>query len=46
MQRHPLQAGDIVLMHDDYGVAADMLRTMLPAWRAAGFAFEPLPEAA
>lgn len=45
-QRHPLRAGDIVLMHDDYGVAADMLRTMLPVWRAAGFAFEPLPEAA
>lgn len=45
-RRHPLQAGDIVLMHDDDGVAADMLRTMLPVWRDAGFAFEPLPEAA
>lgn len=45
-RQHPLQPGDIMLMHDDYGVAADMLRTMLPVWREAGFAFEPLPEAA
>ena len=45
-RQHPLQPGDIVLMHDDYGVAADMLRTMLPVWREAGFVFESLPEAA
>lgn len=45
-QRHPPQAGEIVLMHDDHDAAAGMLRTMLPVWRGAGFTFEPLPEAA
>lgn len=45
-QRHPPEPGEILLMHDDHDAAAGMLRTMLPVWRGAGFAFEPLPEAA
>jgi peptidoglycan-N-acetylglucosamine deacetylase len=44
-QRHAARAGDILLMHDDYGLAADLLRTLLPAWTRQGFVFEPLPAA-
>lgn len=42
-RRHPPRAGDILLMHDDAEASLRLLEAMLPAWRAAGFAFEPLP---
>lgn len=41
-QRHPLQAGEIVLMHDDSTLSLQLLQTMLPEWTANGFVFEPL----
>ena len=44
-QRAPPRPGDILLMHDDGGLSLELLRTMLPAWAAAGFAFEPLAPA-
>jgi peptidoglycan-N-acetylglucosamine deacetylase len=40
--RHPPQAGEVLLMHDDYDLSLQILRTMLPIWAADGFAFEPL----
>ena len=42
-RRHPPRSGDILLMHDDAEASLRLLETMLPEWRAAGFAFEPLP---
>ena len=44
-RRHPPRAGDIVLMHDDGGLSLRLLETMLPLWKAEGFAFEPLASA-
>lgn len=43
MRREPPVAGDIVLMHDDGGAALDILRTLLPEWRAHGLTFKALP---
>lgn len=43
LENPPPRAGDIVLMHDDDGRAADMLEVLLPLWRARGFRFEALP---
>ncbi len=41
-RRHPPRPGDILLMHDDAEASRRLLETMLPEWKAAGFAFEPL----
>jgi peptidoglycan-N-acetylglucosamine deacetylase len=41
-QRHPLRAGEIMLMHDDSALSLQLLRTMLPEWAASGFVFQPL----
>jgi peptidoglycan-N-acetylglucosamine deacetylase len=38
-RRHPPRGGDILLMHDDYGLAADLLRALLPEWSARGLHF-------
>jgi peptidoglycan/xylan/chitin deacetylase (PgdA/CDA1 family) len=40
---HPPRNGDIILMHDDNDVAIDMLRVLIPEWKAMGFALEALP---
>lgn len=42
-KQHPLQSGDIVLMHDDAGKAIEALKTMLPSWCANGWRFDGLP---
>ncbi|MBL8263136.1 MAG: polysaccharide deacetylase family protein [Xanthomonadaceae bacterium] len=44
-RRHPPRSGDIVLMHDDGGLSLQMLETLLPLWKAEGFAFEALAPA-
>jgi peptidoglycan/xylan/chitin deacetylase (PgdA/CDA1 family) len=41
-KRHPLQAGEIVLMHDDSALSLHLLQAMLPEWAANGFVFESL----
>jgi peptidoglycan/xylan/chitin deacetylase (PgdA/CDA1 family) len=43
LQRRPPADGDVVLMHDDSGCAAQVLARALPAWRAAGRRMRPLP---
>jgi peptidoglycan/xylan/chitin deacetylase (PgdA/CDA1 family) len=43
IQQHPLRNGDIVLMHDDNGLAVNLLDTLLPAWKAQGFELRALP---
>lgn len=42
-RRHPVRAGDIILMHDDSIISLELLETMLPVWKAQGFAFDALP---
>ena len=39
----PVRAGDILLMHDDGGLALDLLRALLPEWERQGFEFCALP---
>lgn len=39
---HPVQPGDVLLMHDDGGRSFDVLQAMLPQWSADGYAFEAL----
>lgn len=41
-QKHPPQAGEILLLHDDNGLSLQLLQAMLPVWVAEGFSFEPL----
>lgn len=43
MRSHPVRAGDIILMHDDGPISLDMLRILIPAWKAEGFSLLPLP---
>ena len=43
MRQKPPVAGDVVLMHDDSDCCIEMLRTLLPEWRAAGLGFAALP---
>lgn len=43
IQRHPVRDGDILLMHDDGGLALELLRVLLPEWRRQGFEFRALP---
>lgn len=44
IQRHPLRAGEIVLMHDDSRLSLDLLATLIPQWQAEGFALRALPQ--
>ena len=44
-ERHPLKAGDIILMHDDAHKALQALCIMLPRWCANGWRFDTLPPA-
>jgi len=39
----PPAPGDIVLMHDDSGAAANALADVIPAWLERGYTFAPLP---
>lgn len=41
-RKHPPNAGEVLLMHDDNGLSLQLLQVMLPVWVADGFAFEPL----
>lgn len=43
IQRHPVRAGDIVLMHDDSAHSLALLRELIPAWKAQGFELRALP---
>lgn len=43
IQRNPVRGGDILLMHDDAGLALDLLRVLLPEWKRQGFKFRALP---
>ena len=43
IQRNPVRGGDILLMHDDAGLALDLLRVLLPEWKRQGFGFRALP---
>ncbi len=43
IQRHPVRNGDLLLMHDDGGLALDLLRVLLPEWKLQGFEFRALP---
>lgn len=43
IQRNPVRNGDILLMHDDAGLALDLLRVLLPEWKRQGFEFRALP---
>jgi hypothetical protein len=42
LRRKPPMPGDILLFHDDGAAAAEALDTLLPEWKAAGFAFATL----
>lgn len=43
IQRNSVRSGDILLMHDDGGLALDLLRVLLPEWKRQGFEFRALP---
>lgn len=43
IRRHPLRAGEIVLMHDDSPISLEMLTTLIPQWKAEGFSLKALP---
>lgn len=43
VRSRPVQAGEVVLMHDDSAHSLELLRVMIPEWKAAGYGFEPLP---
>ena len=43
LQQSPINAGDIVLMHDDADCARAMLAQLLPYWGKLGLRFAPLP---
>lgn len=43
IRRNPVRSGDILLMHDDAGLALDLLRVLLPEWKQQGFQFRALP---
>lgn len=46
LQRRPPVDGDVLLMHDDSGCAAQILARMLPAWKAEGRQLHALPRPA
>jgi peptidoglycan/xylan/chitin deacetylase (PgdA/CDA1 family) len=41
--RHPPRGGDIILMHDDSDHSLELLRRLIPAWKAQGFDLRALP---
>jgi peptidoglycan-N-acetylglucosamine deacetylase len=41
--RNPVANGDIILLHDDAPLCIEILETMIPHWRQAGFDFALLP---
>lgn len=43
LRQQPPRAGDIVLMHDDREHTLELLRLVLPQWRAEGFTLAALP---
>ena len=43
IRRHPVQAGDILLMHDDSTLSLEMLTVLIPEWKAQGFNLQALP---
>jgi peptidoglycan/xylan/chitin deacetylase (PgdA/CDA1 family) len=43
IRRHPLRAGDIVLMHDDSRISLDVLKILIPQWKTEGFSLSALP---
>jgi len=43
IRRHPLRAGDILLMHDDSTLSLEMLTVLIPEWKAMGFTLDALP---
>lgn len=45
IRRHPPRGGDIVLMHDDSQHSLDLLRELIPTWKAQGFDLRALPHA-
>jgi peptidoglycan-N-acetylglucosamine deacetylase len=42
-KRQPVVNGDIILLHDDAPLCIEILDTMIPHWRQAGFNFALLP---
>ncbi|HKR77723.1 MAG TPA: polysaccharide deacetylase family protein [Rhodanobacter sp.] len=46
LQQRPPADGDVLLMHDDSGCAAQVLAQLLPAWRTAGRSLRALPAVA
>ncbi|WP_448243617.1 polysaccharide deacetylase family protein [Pseudoxanthomonas mexicana] len=43
IRRYPPRDGDIILMHDDSEHSLQLLRELLPAWKAQGFVLRALP---
>lgn len=43
VRAHPVVPGDILLMHDDSAISAEMLDVLIPEWQADGYALEALP---
>lgn len=43
VRRHPVRAGDILLMHDDSALSLQMLSVLIPEWKAQGFDLQALP---
>ncbi|MEO8364934.1 MAG: polysaccharide deacetylase family protein [Pseudoxanthomonas sp.] len=43
VRQHPLRAGEIVLMHDDSPISLEMLKVLIPQWKAEGFTLSSLP---
>ncbi len=41
--RQPVEAGDVILMHDDSAHSRHMLEALLPRWKADGYGFDVLP---
>ena len=42
IRRNDVRSGDVLLMHDDGGLALDLLRVLLPEWKRQGFEFRAL----
>ena len=43
LESNAVRSGDILLMHDDGGLALELLRVLLPEWKRQGFGFRALP---
>jgi peptidoglycan-N-acetylglucosamine deacetylase len=46
LRQDSVRNGEVVLMHDDSDRAGNVLKTMLPEWKAQGFSMDALPEEA